>query len=257
MTVVPNISIPSELMEVTAFMVVSSSECSVTCGLGFKETKQCLVLPSGEEKNCHIKRVECLSEFVCGLDTFTYPVKAKTELNCVNWEMASSGEHNYLCTWKFAKAMITTEDKLFIPFSSNCTLVFSHTEESDSGTYRCDVQLISGFKLIKRQYFGLRIIPSNLIDLGHDRFLSLLKKAEKNESNSSLITAPSSTATASLPWHENKSVLVGIGMGGGVLCAMFIGWLLRHMYNQQETKVGLSKGPPKKLNRRGTIICNT
>ncbi|NWV33792.1 TMM81 protein, partial [Grantiella picta] len=157
-----------------ARIAVNSTPCSVTCGLGVQEQQLCEVTADGKSGNCSLLRSLCLSDWICGLQHLSVPEGKPIRLACLSPDATSGLErHNFSCTWQFARGLITTNDLLFQPFRNpSPSLSFPAALESHSGTYRCDVQEVSSFKLVKRIYFGLRVIPTDLVDLNFQESLS-------------------------------------------------------------------------------------
>ncbi|NXU45527.1 TMM81 protein, partial [Drymodes brunneopygia] len=154
-------------------VVVNSTPCSVTCGLGVREEQLCEVSPAGERRNCSRLRSRCLSDWICGLRHLNVPEGKPFQLSCLGPDTASLEGQDFGYTWRFARGLITTNDLLFQPFRNpSPSLRFSPALESHSGTYRCDVQVLSSFQLVKRIYFGLRVVPRGLVDLDFQKSLT-------------------------------------------------------------------------------------
>ncbi|NXO06535.1 TMM81 protein, partial [Oriolus oriolus] len=159
--------------ELRARITVNSTPCSVTCGLGVKEERLCEVSPAGERRNCSLVRSRCLSDWICGLQHLSVPEGKPFRLSCLSPDAAGLEGQDFGYTWRFARGLITTNDLLFHPFRNpGPSLSFSPALESHSGTYRCDVQVLSSFQLVKRIYFGLRVIPQGLVDLDFQKSLT-------------------------------------------------------------------------------------
>ncbi|NWW72609.1 TMM81 protein, partial [Climacteris rufus] len=164
--------IPEELRAAVARITVNSTPCSVTCGLGVRVERLCEVTPAGERRNCSLVRSRCLSDWICGLRHLSIPEGEPLQLSCLALDPASFGKQSYGYTWGFARALITTNDLLFQPLGHpSAALSLSPARERHSGTYRCDVQLLSSFQLVQRIYFGLRVIPRDLVELGLQKSL--------------------------------------------------------------------------------------
>lgn len=156
-----------------AVVQVNSTPCSVTCGLGVKEERLCQLSPAGERSNCSRVRSLCLSTWICGLQHLSIPEGTPFQLSCLNPDTASLERLDFGYTWRFARGLITTNELLFEPFRNPSPwLIFSPALESHSGTYRCDVQVLSSFHIVKRIYFGLRVIPRGLVDLDFQKSLT-------------------------------------------------------------------------------------
>ncbi|XP_074420105.1 transmembrane protein 81 [Larus michahellis] len=176
------VTIPAELKSAVVKIAVNATSCSVTCGPGFKLEEMCEITPTGERRNCTLRRSNCLTNWVCGLLHFTVPVGKPFQLSCLTSDAGSSGSRAYSYTWRLAQGLITTNDVLFKPFNNPDSVVkFSPTRESDAGTYRCDVQMMKTLKVIKRVYFGVRVMQKNLMDLNFQKFLTWEQKLAANE----------------------------------------------------------------------------
>ncbi|NXT75137.1 TMM81 protein, partial [Zapornia atra] len=180
------VNIPAELGSVGATVTVNTTSCSATCGLGFKLEELCEVTPAGERRNCTVRRTGCLTNWVCGLFHFTVPQGKASHFSCLSSDEVRLGSRAYSYTWGFAQGLITTKDGLFRPFRTpHAILRFSHTTESDAGTYRCDVQMVETSKVIRRVYFGVRVIPNDLADLNFQKSLTWEQKLAANEAGGS------------------------------------------------------------------------
>ncbi|XP_030821523.1 LOW QUALITY PROTEIN: transmembrane protein 81 [Camarhynchus parvulus] len=201
-------------------VLVNSTPCSVTCGLGVKQEQLCEVSPAGEHRNCSLVRSRCLSDWICGLRHLSVPEGKPVQLTCLSADAASLEGPNFGYTWRFAQGLITTNDLLFHPFRNpSRSLSFSPALESHSGTYRCDVQVLSSFQLVKRIYFGLRVIPSDLVDLDFQKSLTweqqLLANGEEVPENA---TGPPEQRESF--WEKQWLYEVALGIGSGVIVGM-------------------------------------
>ncbi|NXO66461.1 TMM81 protein, partial [Phainopepla nitens] len=168
----PSLSEPIPL-GLKAVVVVNATPCSVSCGPGVKEEQRCEVSAAGQRRNCSLVRSRCLSDRICGLQHLSVPEGKPFRLSCLSPDTAELEGQNLGYTWRFAWGLVTTNDLLFHPFRNpGPALSFSPALESHSGTYRCDVQVLSSFQLIKRVYFGLRVIPRDLVDLDFQKSLT-------------------------------------------------------------------------------------
>ncbi|XP_042318732.1 transmembrane protein 81 [Sceloporus undulatus] len=221
------VTIPQKLSAASARVSVSSTSCSTTCGLGYKVEEICQVKPTGERRDCIKRRLDCLSNWICGMVHFTIPVGKPFELSCLTTEEIGPETQSFSYTWRLARGIITTDDALFIPFKTpGFVIKFSPTEEYDAGTYRCDVQLMKTYKIVKRIYFGLRVIPSHLVDLNFDKSLTEEQKLEiKNEKNQPNATAaPAQKQPQS--WRQKAVIVFLIGIGSGVVGGVLLHTLL-------------------------------
>lgn len=180
------VTIPAELKSAVVKIAVNATSCSVTCGPGFKLEEMCEITPAGERRNCTLRRSGCLTNWVCGLLHFTVHVGKPFQFSCLTSDTVGFGRQAYSYTWRLAQGLITTNDVLFKPFNNPDSVIkFSPTRESDAGTYRCDVQMLKTFKVIKRVYFGVRVIQNDLVDLNFQKSLTWEQKlaANKEEGN--------------------------------------------------------------------------
>ncbi|XP_044276750.1 transmembrane protein 81 [Varanus komodoensis] len=232
-TSVEKVTIPKELKAVSARVSVSSTSCSVTCGLGFKVEETCQVNPNGERTNCTKHRLDCLSNWICGMRHFTVLVGKPFELSCLTPYEIHPEMQGFSYTWRLARGIITTDDALFLPFKTKSFAIkLSPAEEYDAGTYRCDVQLMKNYKLVKRIYFGLRVIPGHLVELNFDKSLTSEQKLDSGNAGSHKNTTTITPGLERWSSWQQRAVfvfVVGIGSGmiGGVLLHTVFYYLLK------------------------------
>ncbi|NXR73266.1 TMM81 protein, partial [Pycnonotus jocosus] len=207
-----------------AMVVVSSTPCSVTCGLGLKEEQLCQVSAAGERRNCSLVRSRCLSDWICGLQHLSVPEGKPFRLTCLSPEAASVEGANFGYSWSLARGLISTNDLLFRPLRNpSPSLSFSPALESHSGTYRCDVQLLSSFQLVKRIYFGLRVIPRGLVELDFQKSLTweqqLAASGEEAPGNGSGAAGQEQGWSF---WEKRWIHEVLLGIGSGVILGMLL-----------------------------------
>ncbi|NXO91063.1 TMM81 protein, partial [Certhia brachydactyla] len=205
-----------------AVVLVNSTPCSVTCGLGVKEEQQCQVSPSGHIQNCSLVLSRCLSDWICGLQHLSIPQGKPIQLTCLSPEAAKLEGQNFGYTWRFARGLITTNDLLFQPFRNpSPSLSFSPALESHSGTYRCDVQVLSSFQLVKRIYFGLRVIPRDLVHLDFQKSLTweqqLAASGKEPPGNASGPAEPEQRGNF---WEKKWFYEAVLGIGSGVIAGL-------------------------------------
>ncbi|XP_062975365.1 transmembrane protein 81 [Elgaria multicarinata webbii] len=234
------VTIPKELKAATARVSVSSTSCSVTCGLGYKVEERCQVNPQGERRGCTKRRVDCLANWICGMRHFTILVGKPFELSCLTPHEIGPETQSFSYTWRLARGIITTDDALFMPFKAPSFVIkLSPAEEYDAGTYRCDVQFMRTYKMVKRIYFGLRVIPGQLVELNFDKSLTLEQKLESengnNQQNTNTTAAPVRKQWSSWRHRAVFVFVVGIGSGviGGVLLHTLLYYLLRVRSNYE------------------------
>uniref|UniRef100_A0A8B9Z5N3 Transmembrane protein 81 n=1 Tax=Buteo japonicus TaxID=224669 RepID=A0A8B9Z5N3_9AVES len=225
------VTIPAELKLVVAKVAVNTTSCSVTCGLGFKLEEMCEITPAGERRNCTLHRSDCLTSWVCGLLHFTIPVGKPFQLSCMTSDIVGFSSQAYSYRWRLAQGLVTTNNVLFRPFKNpNSVIRFSPTRESDAGTYRCDVQLLKTFKVIKRVYFGVRVIRSDLVDLNFQKSLTWEQKLAANEVEGNTENSTHEEVQEQQHFWQGElfyECLVGVGSGviGGILVSMALCFL--------------------------------
>ncbi|NXM00517.1 TMM81 protein, partial [Tyrannus savana] len=211
-----------QLRASVARIAVNSTPCSVTCGPGLKVEEMCEVTPAGERRNCSLVGSYCLVGSLCGLRHLRAPAGRPLRLTCLAPGAPRPGNHTYRYTWGLARGLITTNDLLFQPLrNSSPALEFSPAREAHAGTYRCDVRLLGGPKLVKRVYFGLRVIPGDLVDLNFQQALSWEQKlvAHLQEGNGS-------REGRERFWGQEEFAEAALGIGSGVVGGVLLSLLL-------------------------------
>ncbi|NXQ79533.1 TMM81 protein, partial [Nyctibius grandis] len=219
------LTIPEELKSVVAKIAVNTTSCSATCGLGFKLEELCVITPTKEKRNCTLHRTACLTSWLCGLLHFTVPVGKPFQLSCLTVEADGFGRQAFSYMWRLAQGLITTNDLLFKPFKTpNSVIRFSPTRESDAGTYRCDVQMLKTFRVVKRVYFGVRVIRNDLVDLNFQKSLTWEQKLAANGEGGAENTTHEELQEQQHFWQGQlfHECLIGAGSGviGGVLATV-------------------------------------
>ncbi|NWX14881.1 TMM81 protein, partial [Aegotheles bennettii] len=220
----PKVTIPAELRTVVAKIAVNATSCSVTCGPGFRLEEMCEMTPTGERRNCTLRRSGCLTTWACGLLHFTIPVGKPFQFSCLTSDAVNFGSQGYFYTWRLAQGLITTNDVLFKPFKNPDSIIrFSPTRESDAGTYRCDVQMLKTFRIIKRIYFGVRVVQNDLMGLNFEKPSTWEQNPAANKEEGS--TESSTHEEEQQDCWQGKLFyerLIGVGSGvlGGVLVTM-------------------------------------
>ncbi|NXL56232.1 TMM81 protein, partial [Chordeiles acutipennis] len=225
------VTVPADLKSAVARVVVNTTSCSVTCGLGFKLEEMCEITPAGERRNCTLLRSDCLTSWVCGLLHFTIPVGQRFQLSCLTSDTVGFDSQAYSYTWSFAHGLITTNDVLFKRLKNPSSVIrFSPIRESDAGTYRCDVQMLKTFRIIKRVYFGVRVIPKDLVDLNFQKSLTWEQKLAANKEGGDAESSTYEEVQEQQHFWQRQlfyECLVGAGSGvtGGVLVTMALHFL--------------------------------
>nr|XP_056700808.1 transmembrane protein 81 [Euleptes europaea] len=221
------VTIPKELSTATARLLVSSTSCSVTCGLGYKVEKLCDIGADGKRRYCTQRRSECLTNWLCGMQHFTVLVGKPFKLSCLTTEEIGPETQSFRYTWRLARGIITTDDALFVPFKTPSYIIeLSPAEEYDAGTYRCDVQFMKNYKLVKKIYFGLRVIPGNLVDLNFEKSLIQEQKPEAEKENNQQNTTIVLLKWQHYSWRQRALLLFLVGIGSGVLGGVLLGTFL-------------------------------
>ncbi|XP_052554492.1 transmembrane protein 81 [Tympanuchus pallidicinctus] len=225
----PKVTIPPELQSAEARVAVNATSCSVTCGLGLQVEEMCEITAAGERKNCTTRRSHCTTTWGCGLLHLTVPVGKPLVLSCLTSDVIDLGVRGYSCTWKLAPGLITMNDVLFAPFRNpGFAVAFSPTKESDAGTYRCDVRVLKTFRVIKRIYFGLRVIRNDLVDLDFGKSLTreqklAVRNEEGIEANSTLVDVEEKLYF----WQRKSFRRSLIGFGTGLVGVVMVSLALR------------------------------
>ncbi|XP_066218055.1 transmembrane protein 81 [Saccopteryx leptura] len=219
-TLPKTLAIPEKLREAVGKVIVNATACTVTCGLGYKEETVCEVGPDGVRRKCTSQRLECLTNWICGMLHFTILIGKEFELDCLSSDILEIGQEAFRFTWRLARGIISTEDEVFKPFRARSHSVkFASAQEYDSGTYRCDVQLLRNLRLVKRLYFGLRVLPPTLVNLNFHHSLTENQKLvdaglEVNLDNYSRPHHP--------PWKKTVAITLGIGIASGVIGGVLV-----------------------------------
>ncbi|NXC27903.1 TMM81 protein, partial [Campylorhamphus procurvoides] len=221
----PMVTIPPELRSAVVKITVNSTPCSVTCGLGLKVEELCEITPAGERRNCSLQRSLCLTTWICGLQHVSVPAGRPLHLSCFVENNLDFGNQTYGYTWRWAPGLITTNDLLFEPLQNPLpALSLAPATEANAGTYRCDVQVRETFRLIKRIYFGLKVIPGNLVDLNFKKSLSWKQKLF---GNLVVWSARNGSQEGKEHFWENEGSLKALlGMGSGLLGGVVVSLVL-------------------------------
>lgn len=232
------LAIPKKLQEAVGKVIVNATTCTVTCGLGYKEETVCEVGPDGVRRKCKSQRLECLTNWICGMLHFTVLVGEEFELSCLSSDILEIGKESFRFTWRLARGIISTNDEVFRPFRADSHLVrFRPTREYDSGTYRCDVQLLKNLRLVKRLYFGLRVLPPKLVNLN---FHQSLTEEQKLVDEGLEVNLDSYSKPHRPKWQKKVSWALGVGIAGGVIGGVLVSialcGVLRGTYSSDSLK---------------------
>ncbi|XP_051004192.1 transmembrane protein 81 [Acomys russatus] len=234
------LAIPEKLQQAVGRVVVNATACTVTCGLGYKEETVCEVGPDGVRRKCKSQRLECLTNWICGMLHFTVVHGEELELSCLSSDILEVGQEAFRFTWKLARGIISTNDEVFKPFRANSHFLrFKPAYERDSGTYRCDVQVFKSLRFVKRLYFGLRVLPPTLVNLNFYQSLTEDQKLadagwEVNLDNHSKPHLPK--------WQKKVASALGIGIAGGVVGGVVVSLAIRSVLREVDGNGSLSSG---------------
>ncbi|CAL8260501.1 unnamed protein product [Gadus morhua 'NCC'] len=163
----------ADLELVGSEVITDSSDCSAPCGVGLRTQTLCLrgeerTVPEGEDKACRVRRVPCVDDWRCGLETLTVQEGARLEINCLGDVMQAMGPFSWRVSWRFARGVITSDDRLFsrLEVPGLDRVVLEPASEHHAGTYRCDVQDWA-HRRGKRAYWGVRVLPQGVVDLDY------------------------------------------------------------------------------------------
>ncbi|KAM6165208.1 transmembrane protein 81 [Erethizon dorsatum] len=232
------LAIPKKLQEAVGKVIVNATTCTVTCGLGYKEETVCEVGPDGVRRQCTSQRLECLTNWICGMLHFTVLAGEKFELSCLSSDILEIGKEAFRFTWRLARGIISTNDEVFRPFRANSHLVrFRSAQEYDSGTYRCDVQLLKNLRLVKRLYFGLRVLPPKLVNLN---FYQSLTEEQKLVDEGLEVNLDNYSKPHRPKWQKKVASALGVGIVGGVIGGVLVSIalcrVLRETYSSDSLK---------------------
>ncbi|XP_071333594.1 transmembrane protein 81 isoform X1 [Trachinotus anak] len=176
-----------EVDKVPVEVIVDSSPCSTTCGLGVKTQILCLIKDcetvmeegvgnkDGTEVSdeCRVRKVKCLESWQCGLRTMTVTSGQRVEIDCLGEVMEAMGRFSWRVLWRYARGIISSDDSLFNRFVAPQLdrVILDPVREEDAGTYRCDVQDAVS-RRVKRVYWGIRVLPAGFLNLDYESSLA-------------------------------------------------------------------------------------
>ncbi|KAM6929880.1 transmembrane protein 81-like [Lycodopsis pacificus] len=157
----------ADLEEVDRTLIVDSSPCSTTCGLGVEITYKKV------SEDCCVRKVKSLQSWQCGLRTMTVTSGERVEIDCLGEAMEAMGRFSWRVTWRYAGGIITTDDSLFIRRDAPLLdrVILDPIREEDAGTYRCVVQDVTS-RIVKRAYWGIRVLPVGILNLDYESSLA-------------------------------------------------------------------------------------
>ncbi|XP_012582241.1 PREDICTED: transmembrane protein 81 [Condylura cristata] len=244
------LAIPKEMKEVVGEVVIHTTPCSITCGLGSKEDTVCEVGPDGVRRKCRAAIRHCLTTWHCGMHHFTVHTGRTFVLNCMGSQVLGLTHASFQFTWRVARGIISVDDGLFRPFLfRHHSLKFISVREHDSGTYRCDMYLLRNMKLVKRLYFGLRVLPSHLVKLN---FLHSLTEGQKLMDEGLEVDLDNGSLPLHHQWKKKMTVIVAIGVTAGLvgmLMSIFLCSRLGMLF-RAKTRKSASRAVHRKRRRR-------
>ncbi|XP_038579705.1 transmembrane protein 81 [Micropterus salmoides] len=183
--------------EVPVEVIVDSSPCSATCGLGVKTQTLCLLKDGktameedvkrkhGAEvsKKCRVHKVSCRESLQCGLRTMTVTSGQRVEIDCLEEVMEAMGRFSWRVSWRYARGIISSDDSLFTRWDAPLLdrVVLDPVREEDAGTYRCVVQDAT-FRRVKSVYWGIRVLPIGILNLDYESSLAQWDATENQQS---------------------------------------------------------------------------
>ncbi|XP_071333595.1 transmembrane protein 81 isoform X2 [Trachinotus anak] len=141
-----------EVDKVPVEVIVDSSPCSTTCGLGVKTQILCLIKDcetvmeegvgnkDGTEVSdeCRVRKVKCLESWQCGLRTMTVTSGQRVEIDCLGEVMEAMGRFSWRVLWRYARGIISSDDSLFNRFVAPQLdrVILDPVREEDAGADR-------------------------------------------------------------------------------------------------------------------------
>nr|XP_043893473.1 transmembrane protein 81 [Solea senegalensis] len=187
--------------DVQVEVIVRSSPCSATCGVGLTTQTMCCLNDSKKDmeesgrrtnrtsqvsKVCRVRKVKCLESWQCGLRTMTVTSGEKVELDCLGEVMEAMGYFSWRVLWRYAHGIITSDDTLFAHWKAPQLdkVILDPVREEDAGTYRCMVQ-DAKYRRVKRVYWGIRVLPTEVLNLDYEGTLTKWESTpnEQNQQN--------------------------------------------------------------------------
>ncbi|XP_035513207.1 transmembrane protein 81 [Morone saxatilis] len=223
---ITSVDLEDEEDKVPVEVIVDSSPCSATCGLGVKTQTLCLLKDGkaameedvgskvGAEVSgkCRARKVKCLESWQCGLRTMTVTSGQRVEIDCLEEVMEAVGRFSWRVAWRYARGIISSDDSLFTRWDAPLLdrVVLDPVREEDAGTYRCDVQDAT-FHRVKRVYWGIRVMPVGVLNLDYESSLAQWDST-KNQQNQTMSDQPDNR-TALLYTVLLSLSLAGLGAG--------------------------------------------
>ncbi|XP_029011796.3 transmembrane protein 81 isoform X2 [Betta splendens] len=217
-------------------VIVHSSSCSVTCGLGVKTQTLCLLDSKTvmeedvESKNvtevtdrCYVRKVTCQETWQCGLRTMTVTAGQKVEIDCLEEVMKAMGRFSW------SRGMITSDQSLFARWEAPLLdrVVMDPIQEENSGTYCCEVQDAT-YHRVKSIYWGIRVLPAAVVNLDYEGALAQWESNRSQGNQTGFEQSVQRTALLSM-------VLISLSIAGVGAGTMLLGlyWTLRSRAQRQ------------------------
>ncbi|XP_037336313.2 transmembrane protein 81 isoform X1 [Pungitius pungitius] len=224
-------------------VIVDSSPCSATCGLGVKTQTVCL-MKDGEKatkavtskdgtevsQDCRVRRVKCLQSWRCGLSTMTVTSGQRVELDCLEEVMKAMGRFSWRLSWRYTRGIITSDDSLFIRWDAPLLdrVILNPVREEDAGTYCCTVQDVT-LRRVKRACWGIRVLPARVLNLNHESSQARWESTGKQQNDTASHQIYTMVITLSL-----SSLAVGILLAGLYLAVRNLEYLDRNAENDNK-----------------------
>uniref|UniRef100_A0A8D3B6A4 Transmembrane protein 81 n=1 Tax=Scophthalmus maximus TaxID=52904 RepID=A0A8D3B6A4_SCOMX len=198
--------------EVAVEVVVDSSPCSTTCGLGIKTQTLYAGPRVGTEVSevCRVRKVKCQESWQCGLRTMTVTAGQRVEIDCLGEVLQAMGR----VLWRYARGIITSDSSLFARWQAPQLdhVILDPVREEDAGTYLCDVQ-DAGFRRVKRVYWGIRVLPAGILNLDYESAVAQWETAgdQQNRTASDHHVKPNNK-TGSLTGRDSVSKSISRGL---------------------------------------------
>ncbi|KAM9320311.1 transmembrane protein 81-like [Gastrophryne carolinensis] len=150
--------------------IVRETECSVPCGLGNHLVTRCFVDErTGKQSECQDFEVNCRSALECDLISQHHEVGQIVTLDCQAADLVGRNKDAMNYIWTRAPGIITDQEELFNdPVAHTRTMTISKMQESDAGSYRCEMH-DEEENLVKVMHYALYVSNPAFMDLNVNR----------------------------------------------------------------------------------------
>ncbi|XP_063775348.1 transmembrane protein 81-like [Pseudophryne corroboree] len=214
------VTIPAILKGISAKMIVESTICSTSCGIGTRIESRCIVDKDGMHIDCEKVAIECVISWMCGLRTYTRTVGDSFNMTCFDPVESKTDPETLDFYWRVARGRMTTEDEAFNPIKLGGYMVeFPYVLESHAGTYRCDIYSKKERKLVQRLDFGLKVRNPKAASLNTEQLVarSQMVKAAITQGRKRPLTLVRETLTL----KERLLIILVVGIITGLLAGCF------------------------------------